>query len=212
MSRSITVVDYGIGNLKSVSRACEEAGGAVELTTDPARIGVAERLILPGVGAFPKCIATLRERGLDVAINLFLKSERPFLGICVGAQMMLDGSDEFGRHDGLQFVPGTVEAMPRATAGEQYKIPHVGWNMLQRPDGVEWSGTVLEDAGENEPYYFTHSFAMQPVNVDAVFASCDYFGYQFAAVIRNGHRFGCQFHPEKSGRAGLLFLERFISS
>jgi imidazole glycerol-phosphate synthase subunit HisH len=211
MKPSVTVIDFGIGNLKSVARACEEAGGNVELSADPARIAGADRLVLPGVGAFPKCVAELRRLGLDEAIRTFMESQRPFLGICVGAQMMLDGSDEFGRHDGFGFIPGRVEAMPPRGADKAYKIPHVGWNTLQKPAGIDWNDTPLDDAREGEAFYFTHSFAMQPRDAAATLASCTYFHHRFAAVIREDHQYGCQFHPEKSGSAGLMFLENFIS-
>jgi len=211
MTTGVTVVDYGIGNLKSVCRALEHTGGSVALTSDTNVIAASSRLVLPGVGAFAMCMDELRQRSLVDAIMAFFQTERPFLGICVGMQMMLEASEEFGTHAGLGLIPGTVREIPKPKPNtSKYKVPHIGWTSLSRPNDVQWSDTILADCDDGEPFYFVHSFSADPVDDDARLADCDYFGNRLSGVIRDGNRFGCQFHPEKSGEAGLAILRRFL--
>ena len=212
MSDSVTVVDYGIGNLKSVCRALEVSGGDIVLAKDAKAILSADRLVLPGVGAFASCMEELRGRGLIQAILDFFGTDRPFLGICVGMQLMMGTGKEFGDHDGLGLIDGTVGAIPAAQPGApRYKIPHIGWSALRKPDGADWSNTVLADCKDGEPFYFVHSFTADPTSADARLADCDYHGNRLSGVIRDGVRFGCQFHPEKSGHSGLGVLRNFLT-
>lgn len=212
MSTAVTVVDYGIGNLKSVCRALEYAGGLVDLTSDATAIADASRLVLPGVGAFAMCMEELRQSLLAEAVLRFFSSERPFLGICVGMQMMLGASEEFGVHAGLGLISGTVRAIPRPQPNAaRYKVPHIGWSQLACADGATWSDTILADCEEGAPLYFVHSFTADPESPRARLADCDYFGNRVSGVIRDGNRYGCQFHPEKSGETGLSILRRFLA-
>jgi len=209
----VTVVDYGIGNLLSVARALEHCGAEVLLASDPRLIERADSLVLPGVGAFADGMAGLRQRGLIEPIRKYARSDRPLLGICLGMQMMLETGEEFGNHDGLGLIPGKVSAIPlTGTDGQPHKIPHIGWNELVPPSpATSWKGTILEDIPPGTAAYFVHSYVAVPTHQKHRLADCLYDGQVISAVIRSGSIYGCQFHPEKSGEAGLAILRRFIS-
>jgi glutamine amidotransferase len=212
VTQAVTVVDYGIGNLKSVCQALDFSDGGVDLTSDPTAIAQASRLVLPGVGAFGMCMDALRSRNLVDAILEFFRSERPFLGICVGMQMMLERGEEFGEHTGLGLISGSVKAIPRPALDQvRYKVPHIGWSQLAKTGAADWSDTILADCSDREPMYFVHSYTAQPTQSGVRVADCDYFGNQLSGVIRDGNRYGCQFHPEKSGVSGLRVLRRFLA-
>ncbi|MCC6467460.1 MAG: imidazole glycerol phosphate synthase subunit HisH [Alphaproteobacteria bacterium] len=209
----VLLVDYGVGNLLSVSRALQACGGAVEQTGDPQRILAAERLVLPGVGAFGGCMEALGRHGLVEPLRAYARSGRPLLGICVGMQLLFDEGEEFGRHVGLGLLQGAVGAIaPVDDAGHRRKIPHVGWSALQPPDGrVAWSGGLLADTRPGQSVYFVHSFAAHPSRPEDLLAVTDYAGCRIASVVGHGAVLGCQFHPEKSGPVGLTMLRRFLS-
>ena len=207
----VTVIDYGIGNLYSVCRALERCGAQVTLSSDPRDIETAPRLVLPGVGAFADGMQGLRDRGLVEPIRRYAACGRPLLGICLGMQMLATVSEEFGEHEGLGLVPGRVVAVPnRTTAGAPQKIPHIGWNGLAAPAGVGWQDTLLSDTPEGTAVYLVHSYAVTPDDPANRLAHCLYGGHHICAAIRRGQIVGCQFHPEKSGEAGLRILTRFL--
>lgn len=207
----VTIVDYGIGNLLSVARAFEHCGDSVVLTDDARKITCADYLVLPGVGAFADGMAGLIERGLVEPIMEFAAKERPFLGICLGMQMMLDESEEFGANEGLALIPGKVVAIPAASCdGAPHKIPHIGWNEISAPDSVSWKGTILENTQAGSSFYFVHSFTAVPAQHEHRLADCYYNGQRIAATIRKDNLYGCQFHPEKSGVEGLTILRTFL--
>jgi len=211
--RPVTVVDYGIGNLYSVRRALERCGGEVTLSSDPAVLGRAERLVLPGVGAFAGGMQGLRERALVEPIKRFAASGRPLLGICLGMQMLATASEEFGVHEGLDLIPGRVRAVPdRDTAGRPHKIPHIGWTALRAPPGVSWRESLLAETPEGTSVYLVHSFAVVPDDASHRLADCNYGGHAVCAAIARGTITGFQFHPEKSGEAGLHILQRFLTT
>ena len=210
MQPEATVVDYGMGNVGSVLRALAACGAAPVLSSDPEQIALAARLILPGVGAFRDGMEELERRGLIGPIRGFARSGRPFLGICLGMQMMLSASEEFGPVPGLGLIAGTVRAIPKRGAnGEPHKVPHVGWDRLLLRNGS--AGALLHGVGPQAAVYFVHSFAAAPDSPADVAADCDYDGCRIAAVIRSGALCGCQFHPEKSGPTGLRILRNFLS-
>jgi glutamine amidotransferase len=213
MSKPLVIVDYGIGNLFSVTRAFESRGADVRLTTDGSHIEEAERVVLPGVGAFEDGMKGLRQRGQIEPIKRYIASGRPFLGICVGMQLLLDTGEEFGEHAGLGVIPGRVKAIPATgTDGAPHRVPHIGWNALvPPPHRPEWSATVLEGLVESPAVYFVHSFAPVPADEGHRLADCLYDGQRISAVIRSGNVYGCQFHPEKSGPVGLKIVENFLS-
>jgi imidazole glycerol-phosphate synthase subunit HisH len=207
----VTVVDYGIGNLFSVCRALEHCSAEVTLTSDPALIQTAPRLVLPGVGAFADGMQGLRDRGLIEPILHYAASGRPLLGICLGMQMLATASEEFGKHRGLGLIPGRVVAIPdHTTSGQPHKIPHIGWNGLLAPAGVSWNETLLGDTSEGTAVYLVHSYAVTPDDPAHRLADCVYGGHRICAAIRRDNIVGCQFHPEKSGEVGLRILRRFL--
>jgi imidazole glycerol-phosphate synthase subunit HisH len=211
---AITVVDYGAGNLLSVQRALEKCGATVQFATSAADIASASRLVLPGVGAFADGMAGLRERGLVDELRKFGASGRPMLGICLGMQLLMTESEEFGVHVGLDLIAGRVVPIPRtAIDGRPHKIPHIGWSALQIPPGLQaWSDGILADVRPGEAVYLVHSFAVMPQLATHRLADCDYNGRTICAALRMGNLYGCQFHPEKSGLVGLKILSRFIRS
>jgi glutamine amidotransferase len=212
MATKALVVDYGRGNLFSVGRALEHCGAEVEITDAPARIIEAERLVLPGVGAFGDAMEELQKRGLVEPIMEFAASGRPFLGICVGMQLMFDSSDEFGVHDGLGMIPGRVRTVPRhGVDGKSHKVPHIGWSELG-PAAVRksWYGTILDGLPAPAFCYFVHSFTAEPGDEAHRLADCHYNGQRLAATVRRDNLWGCQFHPEKSGEIGLHILRNFL--
>lgn len=208
----IVIVDYGVGNLYSVQRALEVCGASdICISSDPTEVLIADRVILPGVGAFADGILGLRERGLDVAIREFANSKRPLLGICLGMQIFATMSEEFGEHTGLGLIPGMVRAIPSVDIiGFPLKIPFVGWSSLDRPDRVHWKGTVLGQMTSEQSVYLVHSFHFVPVSQSNLLATYQYGGHNITAAIVKENIIGLQFHPEKSGEVGLSVLSKFL--
>lgn len=209
----VTVVDYGVGNLLSVSRALEYCGAKVIITADHEKILTAGRVVLPGVGAFADGMAALKANGLDVVVREVAVKGTPFLGICLGMQLLFDESEEFGATTGLSLIPGRVVNIPSITnGGNLQKIPHIGWNELVLTDDyVPWSTSLLAGTATGEAVYFVHSYMAVPVESSHRLADCTYGGVRIAAVVQRENVVGCQFHPEKSGEVGLKILSRFIS-
>jgi glutamine amidotransferase len=187
-------------------------GAKVHVTADPAAILAADRVILPGVGAFANGMAALRAAGLDAVVRQVAADGTPLLGICLGMQMLMDSSEEFGLSDGLGLIAGRVVQIPgHNSSGEPQKIPHIGWNGLVSPSShVRWDGGLLDGLVPNEAVYFVHSFMAQPTDEADRLADCLYGGMPVSAVIRRQNVMGCQFHPEKSGEVGLRVLKNFM--
>lgn len=202
MPETLALVDYGAGNLRSAARALERAGARVVVTDDPAVIAGAARIVLPGVGAFAQCIGQLREKtGIEAALNEAVNGRGvPFLGICVGMQLLASEGHEHGVHKGLGWLPGKVERL--TPSDPTLKIPHMGWN---RVDAVNGADVPSGDA------YFVHSYAFTPEDAADVQAVSDH-GGRFAAIVKRGHITGVQFHPEKSQAYGLAFLSNWLKS
>ena len=207
MSSIVTVVDYGRGNLFSLSRALEHLGASAKVTSDPAEVAAAERLILPGVGAFGDGMENLRARGLVESVQRYAASGRPLLGICLGMQLLLDESDEFGSHRGLGIVPGRVTRFADSPE-RSWKVPHVGWSRLTGSTG--WKGSALAPLPEGERMYFVHSYHAVPVEPFLVDAVAQYGRLSLTAAVGIDNVFAVQFHPEKSQRAGLALLRAFL--
>ena len=205
----VAIIDYGSGNVHSVRRAFEHCGAEPVLTADPAAVENADRLVLPGVGAFADGMRSLRERGLIGPIRRFVESGRPFLGICLGMQMLATSSEEFGAHEGLNLMPGRVVPIPGCDAnGAPHKIPHIGWAELVPAPG--WAGTIFGDTPEGTSVYLVHSFQFEPEDDRHRLADCCYGGHRIAAAVRSNNMTACQFHPEKSGEAGLRMIAAFL--
>ncbi|NLF79564.1 MAG: imidazole glycerol phosphate synthase subunit HisH [Clostridia bacterium] len=204
----IAVIDYGLGNLFSLSSSLKAVGAKAVITADPAQIRAARRLILPGVGAFGDAMARLDSSGLTGLIREQARQGKPLLGICLGMQLLFQSSREFGLHQGLGLLQGDVAplAVAVAKAGLALKTPHMGWNSLlfQRPDCP-----LLHESHEGEYMYFVHSYYVRNCG-ESLTASADY-GIMVPALVWQGHIYGCQFHPEKSGAAGLRILQAFAT-
>lgn len=214
MSTTVTVVDYGIGNVYSVCQALRAVGCAPRLTADHQEIMAASHLILPGVGAFAHGMQRLRQTGLDVVVKDFCAQGRPFLGVCLGMQMLLENSEEQGQHEGLGLIPGSVVRIADKTAdGSPHKVPHIAWAALSVPaaqTAQAWSDSPLAPVRPGgDTYYFVHSYAAVPAQPQHNFAEAAYDGYVFSAVVRRDNIMGMQFHPERSGPAGLRVLQQF---
>ncbi|MCI8210382.1 imidazole glycerol phosphate synthase subunit HisH [Pseudomonas sp. S25] len=214
MSNVISLVDYGVGNLLSVRRALEHCGAQVELVTTPEQLACAGKVLLPGVGAYANAMAILSEHGLADGLRDFSRTGNPLLGICLGMQLLLDSSTEFGFVEGLGLIPGSVLPIPRkGVSGESVKVPNIGWRDLQPASGRDgWNDTLLHGTQrENNAVYFVHSFMAVPDSDEHRVADCMYGGAPVAAVIENGNVWGAQFHPEKSGKVGLSMLQTFVN-
>jgi glutamine amidotransferase len=209
---AVTVVDFGVGNILSMQRALHHCGGDVSLATTAEAIRDADHLVLPGVGAFGTCIGKLRDSGLIDPILEFARSGRPFLGVCVGMQMMFDASEEYGEHTGLGLLPGRVLRIPSLSAtGAQLKVPHIGWNSLSAPEPDSWNKGIFHNVAPARPVYFVHSFQAEPADISHRLADCEYGGWRLSAAVCRDNLFGCQFHPEKSGETGVNILGSFLS-
>jgi len=209
----VTVIDYGVGNLLSVQRGLEHCGANVMLTADPERILAAKRVVLPGVGAFGNAMQALKQLNLVEVIRRLADRQTPLLGICLGMQLLLEESEEFGITAGLGLIPGRVVPVPaQSVSGQAQKIPHIGWSALQ-PSAASggWRGTLLQDTHPGDAAYFVHSFMAVPTDPAHRIADCVYGGHLIPAVIGRDRITGCQFHPEKSGEVGLRILRRFCA-
>lgn len=212
MSR-VGIIDYGMGNLLNVARAFEYCGAHVDFISTEEEIAGANMLVLPGVGAFPDGMEELHNRKLVDAIRRHVNDEKPLLGICLGMQMLFESSEEFGGCEGLGLLTGKVIAIPDAGVdGIKHKIPHIGWNELMRGSECSWDGTLLDDIEEGASVYFVHSYMVELENQLNQLAYCDYDGRKISAVVKANNIMGCQFHPEKSGNAGLKIIENIINN
>ena len=194
----IAVVDYGVGNLKSVSNAFAYLGIETKITGDPDELELAQAIVLPGVGAFPDAAEKLRATGLDQSV-VKQGRKKPVLGICLGMQLLLDWGEEVRPCPGLGVIKGVCARIPT-----EEKLPHIGWNSLTFPN----RSPLFEGVDEGSYVYFVHSFSAQHTDPDQVSAVSQY-GVPVIAAVQNGNFFGCQFHPEKSGETGLAILQNF---
>lgn len=202
----ITIVDYQMGNLRSVQKAIEKVGGQAVITSDPAQIAAAEKLVLPGVGAFGDAISEIRRRDLAAPIIDFVASGRPFLGICLGLQLLFQRGFEHGEHEGLGILEGDVVRfeLPRT-----FKVPHMGWNTVtKKVASVDVDCPLSFGVDDGSYFYFVHSYYVRPADPAVVALTCDY-GGPFCAAVRRGNLIATQFHPEKSQADGLKLLAAF---
>lgn len=198
----IAIVDYGMGNLRSASKALEHVGAAVALTADRDRIAAADAIVIPGVGAFPEAMRRIRALELERPIVEAAASGTPLLGICLGMQLLFDSSTENGGERGLGLLPGSVEALD----ANGLKVPHIGWE----PVRIERESPIVAGIDSGEPFYFVHSYVARP-REEHLIATGEH-GERFAAVVGAERVFGTQFHPEKSSAAGLRMLGNFVST
>lgn len=204
MTAGVVLLDYGAGNLRSVAKAFEHEGAEVVLTSDPTVARAADRLVLPGQGHFGQCMTRLEEAGLGDAVRAHVASGRPFLGICVGMQLLYDGSDEAPGVPGLGLLPGTVQRIPT-----ELPLPHVGWNSVEFKGRAELDPVLAGVAGPEPRYFYhVHSYAVLRDDSDDVLGRCRY-DASFASIVGRGNVWGIQFHPEKSQEDGLRILGNF---
>ena len=209
----VVVIDYGIGNLLSVQRGLEHSGADVILTGDPDVIRSGSHVVLPGVGAFVNGMAALEKLGLVPVLKDVAEQGTPLLGICLGMQLFLEQSEEFGVTEGLGLIPGQVRAIPNySTTDASIKVPHIGWNGLLPSENSNWEDTWLADNTSGDEMYFVHSFMAIPRDNACLISDCIYGGHRIPAVIGKDNVMGCQFHPEKSGEFGLKILKKFCTS
>jgi glutamine amidotransferase len=199
--RGIAIVDYGMANLRSVQKAFERVGASAQITSDPSVVAAAEKLVLPGVGAFRDAIARLRESRLAEPIVEHIRQDRPFLGICLGMQLLFTRSMEDGVHEGLDVFPGEVVRFDNVPG---LKVPHMGWNQLRFREECPLFRGLPKDAA----VYFVHSYYPKPVDVNLTSATADY-PTPFTAAVWRERVFATQFHPEKSQEVGLTMLKNF---
>ena len=199
----IVIIDYGMGNLRSVQKAIEAVGHSAEVSSDPDRVRRASRVILPGVGAFADAMAELRRTGLGEAFTEAVRAGKPCLGVCLGLQLLFDTSSEDGEHTGLGLLPGKVV---RFAPRPGLKIPHMGWNTLS----IHRPVPLLDGLGPEPSVYFVHSYHAVPDRRDDVAAEADY-PDPFAAIVWRENLMACQFHPEKSQRVGLAMYANFAA-
>lgn len=211
-SSKVTIIDYGVGNILSVKRSFEYLGAAVSVSSDPTEIIKASRIVLPGVGAFPKAMNYLNELKLVDAIKNFALTTRPLFAICLGMQLLMSESEEFQKTQGLNIISGKVVPISNvSTAGIGQKIPFVSWSEIYPFDSKQnWNKTVLQDIRNGASAYFVHSFMVEPEENNHIIAYTNYGGHKIKAVIQKDNITGCQFHPEKSGEVGLKILKSFI--
>ena len=196
------IIDYGMGNLRSVEKAVETVGGRAAISGDPDAIRNGARLILPGVGAFGDAMKNLRRNGLDAAIREAVHAGKPLLGLCLGLQLLFTRSEEFGSHEGLDLIPGNV----RKFNDPDLRVPHVGWNQIE---GVQ-PNPLLRDIPEGSYFYFVHSFYVEPARAGDVLRWTSY-GRRFCSIACRDNVWGAQFHPEKSQDAGKRMLRNFLA-
>lgn len=197
----IAIVDYGMGNLRSVSKAFQSVGHRAVVTRDAGVVRNAARVVLPGVGAFGDCMANLKRFDLIEPIRSAIQSGKPFLGICLGLQLLFTESEEFGIHEGLAIIPGKVR---RFTAGPALKVPHMGWNQVH----VQRNCPLFHDIPNGSEWYFVHSYFVDPSD-PMVAAGTTNYGDPFVSTIWKENVVACQFHPEKSQSVGLRLLKNF---
>src|SRR3989344_2804687 len=206
----IYIIDYGLGNLRSVERAFEYFGEEAKIVSTGKEILEADRLILPGIGAFGDGMKGLKERNLIQPIYDYIKSKRPLLGVCLGMQLLMSESEEFGLHKGLDLIKGKVVPLKSVeeVKEEGYKVPHMGWSELMQ-DSKKWSSSILSKISNKAEVYFVHSFHVAPENKAYILAKTIYGNQEICAVIQKDNVIGCQFHPEMSGKNGLQIYKNF---
>lgn len=211
-AKRVSIIDYGMGNLHSVQCACDKVGLDSVVTDSPGEVDRSYALILPGVGAFGQAMDALRRQGLTKAIQKAVGQGKPFMGICLGMQLMMGVSYEFGCHEGLGLFPGTVRQLKTVAQGERtLKVPHIGWNRISpaKTTGNPWKNTLLEQVPLGSKMYFVHSYYITPEDRDVTLTTTEYADTTFCSSLGKDNVWGFQFHPERSGPEGLSVYQAF---
>ena len=204
----IVIIDYGVGNVRSIYNAFNNQGISPIISNEGETILNADGLVLPGVGAFSHAMKNLSKYHLIDVIKNYAETGKPLLGICLGMQLLLESSDEFGYTEGIGLVKGKVIKLP-VTKSKKVKLPNIGWCNI-KPNIVNWKKTILNDVDLNSEMYFVHSFVSSVTNKNEILSLTDYTEYTFCSSLKKGNIYGCQFHPEKSSKAGLKIIKNFI--
>lgn len=209
MSKKTIIVDYELSNLFSVQQACLHVGLDAEISNDHAVIAAADALILPGVGAFGTAMANLRKRGIEEPLKARVQAGIPFLGICLGVQLLMTDSVEFGSQGGLDLIPGRVQRIPDEIHGQKVRVPQIGWNQIAPPAGRNWDGTPLAHLPTDSYMYFVHSYYCVPAHAEDILTTTNYMGLEYCSGVQRGNILAFQFHPEKSGPDGVEVYRRW---
>ncbi|MGE6220114.1 imidazole glycerol phosphate synthase subunit HisH [Nubsella zeaxanthinifaciens] len=210
MKKKTVIIDYGLGNLYSIAQACAHVGSTPVITSNREEIINSDSVILPGVGAFKVAMDHLNEMNLTNTIVEFANTGKPLMGVCLGMQLLFEQSQEFGEHAGLGIIPGAVKRFPQECNQNKLKIPHIGWNKLFKGN-IEWEKTPLSEVAETDFMYFVHSYYAEPAELSSVLTYTYYQDFKYCSSVQKNNIFGFQFHPEKSGEAGLTIYKNFLS-
>jgi imidazole glycerol-phosphate synthase subunit HisH len=208
-NKRICVIDYDLGNVKSILMGLKKVGAHPVLSKEEDEILSSDAVVLPGVGAFNVGMENLKKYALIEKISRFVRTGKPLLGICLGMQLLMDEGEEFGYSKGLGLLRGKVTKLS-LKEGHKERIPHVGWNMIDEPEESRWRGTILNGLEAKSGVYFVHSFRAEPADPGDILSTTFYGGKHFCSSVHKGNIYGCQFHPEKSAAVGLRILENFV--
>ena len=203
MIKKVTILDYGVGNIFNLYKSLERLNYSVNISSNSNKISNSERLIIPGVGAFKEGIENIKKRNLIETIKSYVKNQRPLLGICLGMQYLMSYSEEFGKTDGLKIIKGNVIQFKKS---KENRVPHIGWNYLYNNNDK-----IFLNLKKKPTFYFCHSFYVNPKNKKNKLSETKYSNINFCSAIKKENIYGCQFHPERSGKNGEVFLKNFMS-
>lgn len=213
ISPKVAIVDFGLGNLFSVRQACLHVNLEAEITSSKEAINNADAIILPGVGAYGDAMSALQRLDLVGALRDFAQSGKPFLGVCLGMQLLMSESQEFGRSEGLDIIKGSVVPIGEPHEGERaLKVPQIGWNKICSSEKtIKWDNSILHGLAQDEYMYFVHSFVVVPQDASVILSTTQYGDVRFCSSLQVGNIFACQFHPERSGKKGLHIYQNFAA-
>ena len=213
--KNIVIVDYGLGNLFSVKHACDYYGEDIKISSDKYDIANADGIILPGVGAFGEAMSNLEKLDLIMPIKDFIQADKPFLGVCLGMQLLFSESEEFGSSKGFGIIEGTVQKFPPNSAtGKQLKVPQIAWNQIYSHQSTSefWKTSPLKDVKNGEYMYFVHSFFGMPQSEENILTTTRYEDFEYCSGVIKGNVYAMQFHPEKSAQNGIGIYQNWMSS
>lgn len=210
MSKKIAIIDYSLGNLFSVEQALKQCGADVFISNDPDRILAANAIVLPGVGAFAEAMKYLKSNKLDIAIKESVAKGNPFLGICLGMQLLFNSSEEFGATEGLGLIEGEIKKFVRHE--EKLHVPQVGWNTIHEPVTAAWKNSPFCDLKDKDYMYFVHSFYAKPKHNADMLSQTTYGGITYCSSVKKNNIMATQFHPEKSGEKGLSIYKNWLNT
>lgn len=205
--KKIGIVDYGVGNIRSITNALSKFDCQIILTDSKNEILSCDGIILPGVGAFKHAMTRLKDKKLDLYLKYYVDTNKPFLGICLGMQMLFEESDEFGLTDGLGFIKGKVKKFNNE---ENIKLPYIAWSEIFKDHEKTWHNTILKGLENNTDMYHVHSYYASPKNKDNILSYSMYNKFKYCSTVKKNNIYGCQYHPEKSAHCGLEIIKNFI--